>query len=90
MVAGAIVVAGAIAAARAALASAIVRAEADRIALEAGTSRVAAAETEMPLEGVPGDTADRVLAPAAAAAPPAWDLEVEEASVVVAEGGAGR
>ena len=66
------------------------REEADRIALEAGTSRVAVAETGMPSAGVPGDTTDQMLGPAAVAAHPAWDLEVEEASVVVAEGGAGR
>jgi hypothetical protein len=70
--------------------SATGRAGADRIALEAATSRAAVAETGMPLEGVPGDTADRVLAPAAAVAPPAWDPEAEEASVGVAEGGGGR
>ena len=66
------------------------RPAADLIASEAGISRVVVAEIETPLEGVPGDTADRVLAPAAAAAPPAWDLEVEEASVAVAVGAAGR
>jgi len=43
------------------------------------------------LEEVPGATADRVPAPAAAAAPPAWGLEGEAVvSVAVAEGGAGR
>lgn len=54
------------------------------------------AETEMLSEGVPGDTTVRVLAPAAAAALPAWDLEAEasivpaEALVAVAAGDAGR
>ena len=54
------------------------------------------AEAEMPSEGVPGGTTDRVLVPAAAAALPVWDLEVEasivatEALVAVAADDAGR
>ncbi len=58
----------------------------ERIALAAGISRVAVAETGMPSEevpGVPGATTDRAHAPAAAAAPPAWDPEAE-APVAVA------
>ena len=51
----------------------------DLIASEAGISLAAVAGTETPLEGAPGDTTDRVLAPAAAAAPRAWGHEVEEA-----------
>jgi len=62
------------------------QAEVERIAWVAGTSRVAVAETGMPSEevpGVPGATTDRAHAPAAAAAPPAWDPEAE-APVAVA------
>ena len=46
----------------------------------------AAAETGMPLEEVPGvlrDTTDRARVPAATAALPAWDLEVEVPVVAV-------
>ena len=46
-------------------------------------SRAAEAATEKPSMEAPGDTTDRVLAPAAAAVPPAWGLE-EEVVVVVA------
>ena len=60
------------------------------IASEAGMSRAAVAETGMPSEVVPGVTTDRALAAAVAAVPPAWDLEVEAASVVVEVGVAGR
>jgi len=65
----------------------------ERIASEAGISREAVAGTEMPLEEVREDIADRTLAAAATVAPPAWDLEaVAEASVGVAAAvaGAGR
>ena len=77
---------------------------ADLIASEAGTFRAAVGETGMPSEEVPGDLADLARGRAAleglralalvvedsAAAPPAWDHEVEAASVVVvAAGGAG-
>jgi hypothetical protein len=65
----------------------------ERIASEAGISREAVAGTEMPLEEVREDIADRTLAAAATVAPPAWDLEVgAEASVgvVAAAVGAGR
>src|ERR1700704_1806513 len=56
-----------------------------RIASEAGISREAVAGTEMPLEEVREDIAERMLAAAATVAPPAWDLEVgAEASVGVA------
>jgi len=59
---------------------------AERIASEAGISRAAVVETETRLEEVRGDTADRMLAPEAAAAPQAWHHEAaEEASVVEAE-----
>jgi len=45
----------------------------------------------MPSEEVPEGIADRTPVPAAAAAPPAWDLEAEvEAVAVVAVGGADR
>ena len=57
-------------------------------------SRAAVAETGMLSEAAPGAprvTTDRAHAPAAAAAPPAWDLEEVAAVVVaVAEGGAGK
>jgi hypothetical protein len=59
---------------------AIGRAEAGQTALEAATSRAAAAGTAMLSEedpGAPRDTTDRALAPAAAAALPVWDLEGE-------------
>ena len=57
----------------------------ERIASEAGISRVAVAETEMPSEGVPGvpgATTDRAHVPAAAAAPRAWDPEAEVSAAV--------
>lgn len=58
-------------------------------ALEAGTSRGAAEETETHSAEVPevlGDTTDRARVPAATAVPPAWDREAEapEAGVDVA------
>ena len=56
-------------------------------------SRAAVAETGMLSEAVPGAprvTTDRAHAPAAAAVPPAWDLEEAVAVVVVAVGGAGK
>jgi hypothetical protein len=69
------------------------RAEAARTASEAGIFHAAVAGIGMRSEEVRAGTTDRALAPAAAAAPPAWDLEAEAAvaSVVVAavEGGAG-
>jgi hypothetical protein len=58
---------------------------AGRIASEAEISRAAVVETETRLEEVLEDTTDRMLALEAAAAPPAWHHEAEEASVVVAE-----
>jgi hypothetical protein len=71
--------------------------------LEAATSRGAAAGTEMPSVGdheVLRVTTDRARAPAAAAAPRAWDLGAEEdlvaavvaveAAAVEAVGGAGK
>jgi hypothetical protein len=69
------------------------QAEAERIAQEAEISRVAAAETAMHSEGAPKDTTDRVPAPAAAVAHPAWVLGEEVAAPVVAAvvvGGAGN
>jgi hypothetical protein len=73
------------------------RAEAEGIASETGISRAAAGETGMRSAAVPGDTTDRVLAPAATAERPAWDLgaEVEasvgaEAAEVEAVDGAGK
>ena len=69
------------------------RAEADRIASEAGISHEAVVETGTPLEGAPGDTTDPAPAVAAVAAPTAWEAEeapvVAAASVAVAVGGAG-
>lgn len=67
--------------------------EGERTALEAGMSRAAAVETGTPLgvaPEVPRDTTDRVRAPAAAAVPPAWGLEVEAGALVVVVGAAGR
>ena len=55
-----------------------------QIASEVAISRAAEAETGMRLEAGAGDTTDQALAPAATAAPPAWDLEVEEASAAEA------
>lgn len=69
----------------------------ERIASEAGISRAAVAETEMPSGEVPGvrkATTDRAHEPVAIAVLPAWDLEAAVASVVgagvAAEGGAGK
>jgi hypothetical protein len=53
---------------------------------EAVTFRAAAAATAMPSEAVPGDTADRALVAAAAAAHPVWDLEAAEAVAGAADG----
>ena len=66
------------------------RVEVERIASEAETSRVAAAETAMPSEEVPEGTTDRTPVPAAAAAPPAWDREAEASVAVAAVVGADR
>jgi hypothetical protein len=75
-------------------ASATGRAEAERIVWEAGTSRVAAAETGMLSEAVPEAptvTADRAHAPAAAAVLRVWAPEEgEEEEVVVAGDGGGK
>lgn len=68
------------------------------IALEAGISRAAVAETEMPsaeVLGVPKATTDRAHEPAAIAVLPAWALEVEEVVLAVvvaavAAGGGGK
>jgi hypothetical protein len=60
-------------------------AEAAPTVSEAVTFRAAAAATAMASEAVPGDTADRALVAAAAAAHPVWDLEAEEAAAVAAE-----
>ena len=64
------------------------QAEAERIASVTGMSPAAAAETGMPSVVGPGDTTDRVLAPAATAAPLAWDLGEAAALVGVVEEGA--
>ena len=61
---------------------------ADRTASEAATCRVAVAGIGTPLEEAREDSTDPAPAPAAAVAPPAWDLEAEEASA--AAGGAGK
>ena len=75
-------------------AGAIEQEEAEQIALEAATSRAAGAETATPSEeapGVPKDTTDRVPGQVAIAVRRAWDLEAEEAAVVVvAVGGADK
>jgi hypothetical protein len=68
---------------------------AEPIASAAGISRVAAAATGMPSEGVPGDSMDRALAVTAVVAPPASDLAeaglvVEEGEASEGEAGAGR
>jgi hypothetical protein len=59
-------------------------AEVERTVSEAVTFRAAAAVTGMPSEAVPGDTADRALVEAAAAAHPVWDLEAAEGALAVA------
>ena len=66
-------------------------AAAGQIASEVGTSPAVVAAAGMRSEGVRGDTTDQALAAVAAAAPPAWDLEVEAgaSAVVVAADGAG-
>ena len=56
--------------------------------LEAVTFRGAAAATAMPSEAVPGDTVDRALVAAAAAAHPVWDLEAAEAAALAVAAGA--
>jgi hypothetical protein len=69
------------------------RAAAERIGLEAGTSRAGVAETGMRSEeapGVPRATTDLVRAPAAAAVPQAWALEAVVVVVAGVEGGAGK
>jgi hypothetical protein len=59
-------------------------AEVEPTVSEAVTFRAVAAATAMASEAVPGDTADRALAAAAAAAHPVWDLEVAVAEAVAA------
>lgn len=61
-------------------------AEAEPTVSEAGTSRAAAAATAMASEAVRGDTADRALVAAAAAAHPVWDLEAAAAVAAGADG----
>jgi hypothetical protein len=68
-------------------------AEEEGIASEAATSLAVGEGTGMRSEEVPGvprDTTDRALGPAAAVAPPAWDLGAVDSVVVVAVAGAGR
>jgi hypothetical protein len=62
-------------------------AEAAPTVSEAVTFRAVAAATEMASEAVPGDTADRALVAAAAAAHPVWDLEAAVAVAAAADGG---
>lgn len=67
------------------------RAEGEVTASEIGISPAVVVETGMPSAAVPGDTTDPRLAPAAIAAPRAWDLEAgvegaEEAEVEGVEG----
>jgi hypothetical protein len=57
---------------------------ADQIPSGAGTCRVVAQETGMLSEAAPKDSMDPARAVTVAVAPPAWDLEAEEASVVEA------
>ena len=71
-------------------ASATEQVEVGPTALQAATSRAAAAEIAMPLEAAPGDMTDRTLALAAVAVRPAWDLVEVAALVVVVVGAAGR
>ena len=61
-------------------------AEVEPTVSEAVTFRAAAAATAMPSEAVPGDTTDRALVAAAAAAHPVWDLEAAEAVAGAADG----
>ena len=61
----------------------------DRTASEAGISLAAAAEIGTPSEevrGVPADTTDRALVPAAVAVAPAW-VEAEASEVVAGDAG---
>jgi len=69
-------------------ASAIGRVGEERIVLAAVIFRAAVVETGMPSEGGVGDTTARMLAQAATAALPAWDLE-EAAGSAAAAGAAG-
>ncbi|HXY06925.1 MAG TPA: hypothetical protein VEI52_03645, partial [Terriglobales bacterium] len=65
--------------------------EAERIASETGTSLAAGAGIGMLSEAVPGDTADRMLAPAATAVPRAWAAGAEDDEVAEeAAGGGGK
>lgn len=68
----------------------IAEARAERTASAAAISRAAEAETGTPSEGETTVSMDRVHAPAAAVAPPAWDLVAAAARVVAAAAGAGR
>lgn len=61
------------------------RVEGEPTASAAGTFHAAVAGIGMRLEEVPGDMTARTLAPAAIAAPRAWDLVEVAASVVAAE-----
>jgi hypothetical protein len=63
------------------MARAIGLAEVEPTVSEAGTFRAAAAATATPLEAAPGDTADRALVAAAAAAHPVWDPVAAEAAL---------
>lgn len=77
--------------ARAALALVAAPEQAELIGSAAGTSRVAVAETAMPSEVVPGDSAVPARVEAAVVAPPAWDLVVvEEVPEVAAVAGVDR
>jgi hypothetical protein len=63
---------------------AIAEARAERTASAAAISRAAEAETGTPSEGETTVSTDRALAPAAAVAPPAWDLAAAGAALAVA------
>ena len=65
-------------------------AEVEPTVSEAVTFRAVAAATAMPSEAVPGDTADRALGEAAAAAHRVWDLEAAEAVAGAAADGDGK
>jgi len=54
--------------------------------LAAVISRAAAVEAGMLLEGARKDSTDQAHVPTAAAAPPAWDPEVEAVALVAAVG----
>jgi hypothetical protein len=69
---------------------AIAEARAERTASAAAISRAAEAETGTPSEGGTAVSMDRARAPAAAVAPPAWDLAAAAERAAVAAVGVGK